>query len=505
MLASDELSDKRQQSVATQNSNSTAEQTETCSENYLSSDPRTLQDSLQDVVILRQDNEAASRSTDSSSPSCLPVMMEDRSILPQDSITCDGLASGLDVEDTKKSAAEKRILDEGISVEDNADTTRTGLDTVPRLEKSNLTEEHTSITNTSQEELTNVLESEMKWKTDTPAGEACAGEPDDYTFYEFCNNENTTEFFKYKPRRAHVKATLYKECRNKKVSSLREITEKKENLCPTVYMRIAGGWKSSRADEDEFYRVKDINKTLSWIKPSIRTFITENADEQSREVDYLKKSLEKPTLYWAVLNDRDFMPGEKLKLKETGRTQVYVGRAINGIKGRWTRDGDNHCKMMKKCLDNVCAMTTYDPLRLEGISLVDARLTLAKVRREETALFVIKTFGDDVEKAKIAVERAEASLHKAIASSREGKASLREAEASLRAAKTILQKELDQAIVDDSKENRKTTKSEAEAPLSAAEKSHKEGKRVNSRENIIPYDDDMTWTPKDMGYGMNFS
>ncbi len=59
----------------------------------------------------------------------------------------------------KKSAAEKRILDEGISVEDNADTTRTGLDTVPRLEKSDLIEEHTSITNTSQEELTNVLES----------------------------------------------------------------------------------------------------------------------------------------------------------------------------------------------------------------------------------------------------------------------------------------------------------------------------------------------------------
>ncbi len=110
LLASDELSDKRQQSVATENSNSTAEQNETCSENYLSSDPRTLQDSLQDVVILRQDNEAASRSTDSSSPSCLPVMMEDRSILPQDSITCDGLASGLDVEDTSELSTQMTAL-----------------------------------------------------------------------------------------------------------------------------------------------------------------------------------------------------------------------------------------------------------------------------------------------------------------------------------------------------------------------------------------------------------
>ena len=110
LLSRDELSDKRQQSVATQNSNSTAEQNETCSENYLSSDPRTLQDSLQDVVILRQDNEAASRSTDSSSPSCLPVMMEDRSILPQDSITCDGLASGLDVEDTSELSTQMTAL-----------------------------------------------------------------------------------------------------------------------------------------------------------------------------------------------------------------------------------------------------------------------------------------------------------------------------------------------------------------------------------------------------------
>ena len=337
---------------------------------------------------------------------------------------------------------------------------------------------------------------DIRWRTHN-------GDPDDYTFYQFRDNENTTDLLKYIPRQAHVKATLYKECRGESVYHLKRIS--KQQLCPTVYIRTAGVWKSWRADKDEFNDVEDINIQLSWIKPSIRTFITENADEQSREVEYLKRSLEKHTLYWAVLNDRDFMPGEKLKLKETGRTQVYVGRANYGIQGRWLKDGDNHCEMMKKCLDNVCAMTTYDPLRLEGISLVDARLTLAKVRREETALFVIKTFGDDVEKAKIAVERAEASLHKAIASSREGKASLREAEAPLRAAKTILQKELDQAIVDDSKKNRKTTKSEAEAPLSAAEKSHQKGKRVNSRENIIPYDDDMTWTPKDMGYGMNFS
>jgi hypothetical protein len=147
---------------------------------------------------------------------------------------------------------------------------------------------------------------------------------------------------------------------------------------------------------------------LPWINSSICEFITKNADEQKNEssADFLAK----PTLYWAVLEDRDFVAGKKLKLKPIGKTQVYVGESNNGIQGRWIKDSNNHCEMMKKCLDNVCAMTTYDPLRLEGIQLVDARLALAKVREEKTALFVIKTFGDEFEKAEIALQKAKASL-----------------------------------------------------------------------------------------------
>jgi hypothetical protein len=259
-----------------------------------------------------------------------------------------------------------------------------------------------------------------------------------------------------------------------------------------VYIRtIDEGWVSWQADKDEFCNVRKNNKTLSLIDPSILKFITENADEQSRKDESLKNSLKNPTLYWAVLDDKDFIP-ETLKLKKIGRTQVYVGRAINGIQGRWTRDSDNHCEMMKKCLDNVCAMTTYDPLRLDGISLVDARLTLAKVRGEHTALFVIKTFGDDVEKAEIAREKV---------------VSLREAEKCLLVEKTARRrtkleaevakrrKEFNKAIADT-----KRSKSKAEAPLTRAERLHLDGKRVNDpRKNII----DMTWTPKDMKYGMN--
>ena len=338
---------------------------------------------------------------------------------------------------------------------------------------------------------------EMKWNTDTPAGE-----PDDYTFYEFCDKENTTDLLKYIPRQAHVKATLYKKCRRESVYHLKRISI--QQLCPTVYIRTADGWKSWRADKDEFNDVEDINTQFSWINSSILTFITENADEQSREVESLKTSLKKHTLYWAVLDDSDFMPGEKLKLKEIGRTQVYVGRANNGIQGRWLEDSKNHCKMMKTCLDNVCAMTTYDPLRLEGISLVDARLTLAKVRREETALFVIKTFGDNVEKAEIAQEKAEVSLRKAKASLRVTKTERHRINLEKKVAKR--QEELNKAIAKTKRtKNTNTTKSEAEASLTKAEGLHLAGKRVNvQRKNIIrPKDYMMTWTPKNMGYGMN--
>ena len=89
------LSDKRPQTVPTVSINSTSEQTETCSEFILSSDPKTSQESLQDV-ILSQDDENSSRNVDSSSPSCLPVMMEDQSILPPSDVTLDRLPPGVD-------------------------------------------------------------------------------------------------------------------------------------------------------------------------------------------------------------------------------------------------------------------------------------------------------------------------------------------------------------------------------------------------------------------------
>ena len=186
---------------------------------------------------------------------------------------------------------------------------------------------------------------------------------------------------------------------------VQSICERKEKLCPEVYVRSNDGWKTWDADTRTF--TKSESENFSWINDSIKSFIHENADEQA--VDSLEQCLSKLTLYWAVLEDKDFGSGEKLKLEEIGKTQVYIGEGNNGIQGRWITDSDNHCATIKKCLDNVLAIETYDPLRLEGISLVDARPALAKVRGERTALFAINTFGDDVEKSKLQLQ---ASLDK---------------------------------------------------------------------------------------------
>jgi hypothetical protein len=147
---------------------------------------------------------------------------------------------------------------------------------------------------------------EIKWNTPT-------GEPADYKFSQFCDKENTTKHFKYKPRQAHVKAILYKELRRESVYDLRNIT--KEELCPIVYIKTTRGWKLWQADEGDEFEDVDIGDDLSWIDPSIRKFITEN--EQKADHKSLVDSLAKPTLYWAVLKDKDFVTD---KLKSIGRT-----------------------------------------------------------------------------------------------------------------------------------------------------------------------------------------
>ena len=419
----------------------------------------------------------------------------------------------------------------------------------------------------TQTAVKNIIENQfqIKWNTKTAPDESPdtsdeeqsanttdTGPPANYTFYEFCDNERTMRLFKYIPRLAHVKTTLYKKYRKEGISNLQRIAEKQKKLCPKVYIKIANGWKIWDADTEKFE--DNEHHQLSWIDTSIKTFIDENADEQAE--DNLEQCLSKPTLYWAVLKDGDFNSCENLKLESISQTQVYVGKANNGIRGRWTKDSDNHCKMMKKCLDNVCAMTTYDPLRLEGIQLVDARLALAKVRGEETALFVIKTFGDEVEKAKLKLraslncireflqkietqrrktQYSKTNLKKICryelkvlsdevhTSSDEAEEDLDSVEKYLDKAKKYLDKvqlppfpvetikELPKELakarvrVDDLRSASNTSKPTAVKLLEKVEGRHRIGKKdIGTDHNIIPYNElKSTWSPKDMRYGMN--
>ena len=336
---------------------------------------------------------------------------------------------------------------------------------------------------------------DIRWNTSSPSIHE-NGKPDDYTFYQFCDKQNSREFLKYKPRLAHIKATLYKECMSDKFLSY--IHYDKEELCPEVFIKTLGGWKIWNANEPEtFLDQENFNDYFSWVNEHIRTAIEENADIESGIEDNLEKALKEPTLYWAVLDDKDFEAGEKLKLHEIGQTQVYVGKANNGIYGRWTHDSDNHCEMMKKCLDNVYAMMTYDPSRLEGIQLVDARLVLAKVRGERSALFLIKTFGDDVKKAEMIEQEAEEALEASQAGSEERS---RRAEERAKATDNKLKKMKERSKSDKSKEKTKTP----EEQLRDAEVNHIKGKRHDlTHRNIIPSKCKIEWTPKDMAYGMN--
>ena len=379
---------------------------------------------------------------------------------------------------------------------------------------------------------------DIRWRTDS-------GEPDDYSFYDFCNTEKTKKYFKYKPRRAHVKTTLYKECRSN-LKQYKEILDDalrspKNTLCPEVYFSTINGWKAWQANDeednekDEFREVNFSHEFSKWIDKDILKFIEKYADKQALDDVSLENGkthpLEKPTLYWAVIKDKDFPRVEmnNLKLKPIGSTQVYVGKANNGIKGRWLDDDSNHCEMMKECLDNVYAMTTYDPMRLEGIQLVDARLALAKVRGEKTALFAIKTFGDDFEKAEIAVQKArnhfdelrksegswlsynpfKASCDDSDSDASEkslparASESLKEARKNLQSAKSFFE-----TLSKDSKTKNDKNDDEVIKKLEDEEGYHRQGIRRKTEERnfyIIPSDKyETTWKPTLMGYGMNF-
>ena len=78
----------------------------------------------------------------------------------------------------------------------------------------------------------------------------------------------------------------------------------------------------------------------------------------------MKRSMSDFALYWAVVQEDDFVRGDNLQLADIGNTQVYVGRAncARGDFGRWVSDSGSHCRQVKLCLD-MCGMTDYRAIR----------------------------------------------------------------------------------------------------------------------------------------------
>ena len=89
----DEVHPTRNENL-TEQSEFNPQQTESCG------DPKSLHDSLEDVVSLPQHNELVEKSTGTSLPSCVPLLTVDHSILPQGRMPSDELPSSLEIDDT---------------------------------------------------------------------------------------------------------------------------------------------------------------------------------------------------------------------------------------------------------------------------------------------------------------------------------------------------------------------------------------------------------------------
>ena len=161
----------------------------------------------------------------------------------------------------------------------------------------------------------------FKWSTET-------GLPSCFSYYEFCEAQGNLKHLKYKPKKAQVKVELYHESLRR---SGGEIQLGEEQLCPLVYVKTTTGWKTWRANDGVVGEVRSIEE-FKWMHESVRNYILENADEmredteedQSRkDATNLQRSLDKPALFWVVVND-EFQTGKSSQLREICHTQVCI-------------------------------------------------------------------------------------------------------------------------------------------------------------------------------------
>jgi hypothetical protein len=172
---------------------------------------------------------------------------------------------------------------------------------------------------------------------------------------------------------------------------IRDLTYQK--LCPPVYARKDDGtWVTftfegkNASKEINLSRLEPAN--IGWISnTNLRGYIQRNSVKEYEDFPFGIGQL-----YWAVFEEDDF----DNQVQEFGRTQVYVGQAVNGIKQRWMGGGTSHCKRMGIERDVMCNMLSYDPTALQSDQLVDLRLLLHKawnpIDGKNSGLFIMGEF-----------------------------------------------------------------------------------------------------------------
>ena len=218
-------------------------------------------------------------------------------------------------------------------------------------------------------------------------------EPEEFSFYRFCQQEGCQDFLTYNIRRAHVSERLWRA-----QDQLRQIRHLKGlELCPPVFARSLNGraWAKWTYNEGAWKNSKPRrNKVnINWIENDnpngnhhLQDFITAN----SKQKNYNHFPDGKNQLYWAVLKEddpADYQQNENFPLK----AQVYVGKAQDGIEKRWKQ----HCKAMEDARDIICSMVTYNGIALRSFQLVDLRLLLHKAMHQNgdySGLFIMGEF-----------------------------------------------------------------------------------------------------------------
>jgi hypothetical protein len=183
-----------------------------------------------------------------------------------------------------------------------------------------------------------------------------------------------------------VIARLWRE--QKRLREIRNLTYRE--LCPPIYALSLNGnaWAKWTFDNghNTWRRRNGPNININWItNVALRTYIQRN----SKKKNFNAFPAGKNQLYWAVLEEDDHGEDNNLPF----RTQVYVGKAKNGIQKRWTGSQmSSHCKKMELVKDVMCSMVNYNPTPLQPEQLVDLRLLLHKAchqKGKNSGLFIM--------------------------------------------------------------------------------------------------------------------